>query len=606
MNNKRSYVYFLLCFLLTVTFCGKLNFAQAADYNDKGIKLDVNNNKSWVIKFNKELDNSTIDNSKFVVTDEGGQQIAVNVTIGADEKSVIVSPKNEYGFGKTYNLFIKDGIKSKSKNSLTKTAKMQFTVKNNSANASNKAYTVCIDAGHGGSDIGNVGQPSTKEKDVDLSVALKVGKILTDNGVNVAYTRKSDSISWSKEDDLKSRFDISNNAKADFFVSIHCNAVPNNPSANGIETYYSETDIIGQKLAQGIQDELGSNTGRTNRGIRVGQPQHQILTGTAATAVMVELGFLTNNEESSILGSEDFQNKSAESIANGILKSLKLVDKSKSNTITSIADLGFNVLQGESFTLPLSVTANMSDGTTKKVNVIWKDKTVNTTELGLYCYKGNVAGYNKEVTLNLSVVDKSGVPVQPPTSNITVCIDPGHGLGSDTGATGVAKLQEDDVTLAVGLKAGKILEDNGINVVYTRTTDMRSTPMSIIDSLQKRCDTSNDANATYFVSIHNNAVDVKSVSGTETWNNPGNSESEKLASNIQNNIVQQVGTNDRGLKDGYQRGLYVITHTNAPSVLVELAFLTNDGDSDKLRNDSYQQKFAQAIADGILQSLGKK
>ena len=130
MNNKRSYIYFLLCFLLTVTFCGKFNFVQAATYDDKGIKLEVDNNKSWVIKFNKELDNNTIDDSKFVVTDEGGQQVAVKVTLGTDGKSVVVSPKSQYNYGKTYNLFIKDGIKSKSKNGLIKTAKMQFTVKN--------------------------------------------------------------------------------------------------------------------------------------------------------------------------------------------------------------------------------------------------------------------------------------------------------------------------------------------------------------------------------------------------------------------------------------------------------------------------------------------
>ena len=77
---------------------------------------------------------------------------------------------------------------------------------------------------------------------------------------------------------------------------------------------------------------------------------------------------------------------------------------------------------------------------------------------------------------------------------------------------------------------------------------MRSTPMSVVDSLQKRCDTSNNANATYFVSIHNNAADAESASGTETWDNPGNAESAKLASNIQNNIVQQLGTYDRGYK----------------------------------------------------------
>lgn len=600
MNNKRSYIYFLLCFLLTVTFCGKFNFVQAATYDDKGIKLEVDNNKSWIIKFNKELDNNTIDDSKFVVTDEAGQIVAVKVTLGTDGKSVVVSPKNEYSYGKTYNLFIKDGVKSKSKNGLTKTAKMQFTVKNSIVNDSNKAYTVCIDAGHGGSDTGSVGQTGTKEKDVDLSVALKIGKVLEDSGVKVVYTRKSDSISWNKDDDLNSRFNIANNAKADFFVSIHCNTFPDNPAVNGIETYYLDSDSIGQKLAQSVQNEIVSSTGAADRGIKVGLPQHEILRGATGSSILVELGFLTNPQEEKNLNSEDFQNKSASSIANGILKSLKLVDKTQNITISSISDISTSVAQGASFTLPLNVTANMSDGTSKKVNVTWKDKTVNTTELGVYSYKGNVTGYNKDITLTLAVVDKVDLP-NPSTSKVVV-LDPGHGLGSDTGATGVTGVQEDDVTLKVVLKTGKILEQHGVQVVYTRTTDERSTPMSVVESLQRRCDTANNANARYFVSVHNNSADIPNANGTETLYFTGNSEGEKLARAIQTSLVNQLGSYDRGLKDG--SWLYLAKNANPTTVLTELGFLSNPDEEKKLNSDDYQTKCAEAIAKGILDCLG--
>lgn len=597
MNHKKSCIFFLFSFLLVLTFFGKFSFVQAAAYDDKGIKLDIDTNKSWIVKFNKELDNNTIDDSKFTVTDEKGQPVGVSVKLGTDKKSVIVSPKDQYSSGKTYSLFIKDGIKSTNKSSLTTPTKMQFTVKNSSVNDFNKAYTVCIDAGHSSIDIGNIGQTGIKEKDVDLAVALKVGKILQDNGVNVVYTRKTDSVSWDKDNDLKSRFDIANNGKSDFFVSIHCNAYPDNSSTNGIETYYSDSDTISQKLSQAVQGELANNTGRVNRGAKAGLAQHEILRGTAASAILVELGFITNPEESAILGTEDFQNKSASSIANGIIKSLKLVDKSKNITISSISDLSTNILQGSTYTLPLNVTANMSDGSSKKVSVIWNNKTVNTSEIGSYTYSGTVAGYSNPISLVLAVVAKDDSDV--------VCIDPGHGIGSDTGATGIDDLQEDDVTLSVGLKAGKVLEDHGVKVVYTRTEDMRSTPMSVTDSLQKRCDISNSANAKYFVAIHCNSADATSANGTETWDNPGNEESKNLATNIQSSIVEEVGMYDRGLKDGYGRGLYVIKNTNAPAVLIELGFLSNASDAQKLRDDSYRQKYAQAIADGILKSLGK-
>lgn len=596
MGNKRRCIYFVLCFLLTVVLSGRFNIVQADAYDDKGIKLDVDNNKSWIIKFNKELDGSTIDESRFVVTDESGQQVPVGVVLGADGKSVVVSPKSEYGYGKTYNLFVKDGIKSTSKNSLVKTTKMQFTVKSNKANDFNKAYTVTIDAGHGGSDTGNIGQNAVKEKDINLSVALKLGKILQDNGVNVVYTRKSDTVSWDKNNDLQSRFDIANNAKSDFFISIHCNAYPEKPTANGIETYYSGSDEISKALAQSVQSELVSNTGLSDRGIKVGLSQHEILRGTIASPIMVQLGFLTNEQESATIASEQFQNNSAADIANGILKSLSLIDKSKEiTTISSISNLSVNVAQGDSYSLPLNVTATMSDGSSKKVNVIWEYNTVNTSEIGSYSYKGTVAGYSTPISLLLTVGEKDTRDV--------ICIDPGHGVGGDTGASGIDGLQEDDVTLAVGLEVGRILEEHDIKVVYTRTEDMRSTSMSVVDSLQRRCDIANNANAKYFVSIHANSFDSSSALGTETLYDTENEESKKLATAIQNSIIKEVGTYDRGLKDG--NWLYLVNHANSPTVLTELGFLTNPGDAEKLKDPSYQQKYAQAIANGILETLGK-
>ncbi|MBI6873125.1 N-acetylmuramoyl-L-alanine amidase [Clostridium aciditolerans] len=583
--------------LLIFSFFIKANVVHADGvYNDKGTKTNIELDKSWTIRFNQKLDKNTIDSSLIMVTDESGQQIPVDLKLGSDESSIIVSPKGQYTYGKNYDLVIKDGIKGINKSNLAKPAKMKFSTKSSTVNNDQK-LTVCIDAGHGGNDSGNVSVSGIKEKDVDLSVALKVGKILQDNGVNVIYTRQSDSITWSKDNDLKPRFDIANNGKADFFVSIHCNSVPNNSSANGVETYYNDSDAIGQKLAQAIQDGLVKDTGLTNRGIKVGLAQHEILRGASGNAVMVQLGFMSNQQEGDLLGTSDFQNKSASAIANGIIKSLSL--KNQSNLkISSIADTPVSVAVGSNYTLPLAVTATMSDGSTKKVNVIWDSKDVDTSKEGTFTYKGTVAGYSGSVSLILTVFSK------PDTSdNNVVCIDPGHGIGKDTGATGISGLQEDDVTLSVGLKVGKILEDRGVKVVYTRTEDQRSVPMSVTESLQKRCDISNNANAKYFVSIHCNSFEVDSANGTETLRNESNSESERLATAIQKNIISGVGTYNRGLKDG--NWLYVVKNTNSPAVLTELGFLTNPNDAEKLASDSYRQKYAEAIANGILECLGK-
>lgn len=597
LKSKRRYAVLISMLLLIFSFLIKANVVHADGvYDDKGTKANIELDKSWTIRFNQKLDKNAIDSSLIVVTDESGQQIPVDLKLGSDESSIIVSPKGQYTYGKNYDLVIKDGIKGINKSNLAKPAKMKFSTKSSTTNNDQK-LTVCIDAGHGGNDSGNVSVSGIKEKDVDLSVALKVGKILQDNGVNVIYTRQSDSITWSKDNDLKPRFDIANNGKADFFVSIHCNSFPSNPSANGVETYYTDSDAIGQKLAQAIQDGLVKNTGLTNRGIKVGLAQHEILRGTSGNAVMVQLGFMSNQQEGDLLGTSDFQNKSASAIANGIIKSLDL-KKQDNVKISSIADTPASVAVGSSYTLPLAVTATMSDRSTKKVNVIWDSKNVDTSQEGTFTYKGTVAGYSGSVSLILTVFSK------PDTSNNNVvCIDPGHGIGKDTGATGIGGLQEDDVTLSVGLKVGKILEDRGVKVVYTRTEDQRSVPMSVTESLQKRCDISNNANAKYFVSIHCNSFEVESANGTETLRNESNSESERLATAIQKNIISGVGTYNRGLKDG--NWLYVVNNTNSPAVLTELGFLTNPNDAEKLASDSYRQKYAEAIANGILECLGK-
>lgn len=597
MRNKGICVLFMSILLFMFMTFIKANAVKADSvYDDKGSKTNIELDKSWTIKFNQKLDASTVNSSYVAVTGEDGQDVAVDVKLGSDGSSIVVTPKVQYSFGKTYNLVIKDGLKGENKSNLIKPAKMKFTTKNSTVDNSKK-ITVCIDAGHGGSDLGSVSSSGVQEKDIDLSVALKVGKILQNNGVNVVYTRDNDNVSWSK-DNLQPRFDIANNAKADFFISIRCNTYPDNPAASGTETYYKDSDGTGQKLAQAIQDELIKSTGLNNRGVKVGLAQHQILRGTIGTPIMVELGFISNDQESKLLASSDYQNKSAAAIANGVLECRNLKGSS-STEISFVPDTSASTSIGSSFTLPTTVNATMSDGSNKKVSVVWNSTTVDTSKEGVFTYEGATNGYAKNVRFVLTVGAKTSdtAPV--------ICIDPGHGLGSDTGATGINDLQEDDVTLAVGLKAGKILEDHGVKVVYTRKEDMRSTPMDVTSSLQRRCDISNNANANYFISIHNNSADAESASGTETFGNPDNPESAKLAQAIQDNIVQQVGMVNRGVKNGYSdRHLYVIINTNAPAVLVELGFLSNNGDNAKLASDEYRQKFAQAIADGILKTLG--
>ncbi len=100
-----------------------------------------------------------------------------------------------------------------------------------SLNAQKKRYVVVLDAGHGGHDPGKVGYKKTKEKVIALKIVLQIGKILrTQKDIKVVYTRKKDVFV-----DLWERGNIANNAHADVFVSVHCNA--HSTQASGAETW---------------------------------------------------------------------------------------------------------------------------------------------------------------------------------------------------------------------------------------------------------------------------------------------------------------------------------------------------------------------------------
>ncbi len=183
-----------------------------------------------------------------------------------------------------------------------------------------------------------------------------------------------------------------------------------------------------------------------------------------------------------------------------------------------------------------------------------------------------------------------------------VCIDAGHG-GYDVGTMTESSIYEKDITIKVALEIGKILEQNQINVVYTRTSDEVPWPSNESDDLLKRIDISNSKNTDVFVSIHCNSFEDSSVKGVESWCRFPNSEGESLAKNIQNKLASVNYTTDRRIKYESDGEIRVIRLNNAVSTLVELGYLTNDSDTEFLLSTQGQAKCAKAIADGILEYL---
>jgi len=171
-----------------------------------------------------------------------------------------------------------------------------------------------------------------------------------------------------------------------------------------------------------------------------------------------------------------------------------------------------------------------------------------------------------------------------------VALDAGHG-GANPGAVYNGRQEKDDA-LALVLAIGPILEANGVNVFYTRTTD-------VYDSPYQKAQKANQVGADYFVSIHRNASPYPNqYTGVESLVYSRYSRAARLAERI-NYQLEQVGFVNQGVNE--RPNLVVLNSTQMPAVLVEVGFINTDAD-----NQLFDERFydiAQAIADGILQTV---
>lgn len=173
---------------------------------------------------------------------------------------------------------------------------------------------------------------------------------------------------------------------------------------------------------------------------------------------------------------------------------------------------------------------------------------------------------------------------------VSIMLDAGHG-GRDPGAVYNGRQEKDD-TLALTLAIGEILQGRGIDVLYTRTTDVYESPY------QKAME-ANEAGVDFFVSIHRNSYPVdNTVSGVETLVYDKSGIKLQMAENI-NEQLEAVGFVNLGVKE--RPGLVVLRRTRMPAVLVEVGFINSDIDN-RLFDDNFDD-IALAIADGILDTL---
>lgn len=171
-----------------------------------------------------------------------------------------------------------------------------------------KPKVIVLDAGHGGVQPGCVAG-EILEKDITLAVTLQLESQLEEMGYSVVLTRDGDA-----DIELAERADIANRAQAECFVSLHCNWYEEDSSVSGLECYYFEEEDS-KRLATLITESTDSQSIHT-RDIK--EEDFQVLRETEMPATLIEMGFMTNPEELELLLSEDYQEKLAAAIANGV------------------------------------------------------------------------------------------------------------------------------------------------------------------------------------------------------------------------------------------------------------------------------------------------
>ncbi|MCF8276681.1 MAG: N-acetylmuramoyl-L-alanine amidase [Flavobacteriales bacterium] len=238
------------------------------------------------------------------------------------------------------------------------------------SNTPYRIKTIVIDAGHGGKDPGNLGtgRYKTREKDIALEVALRVGSYINQQfpEIKLIYSRSTDVFIG-----LDERAEIANKAKADLFISIHCNAFAK-PTSSGVETYVlglhrnqenlevamkensaifleddyktkydgfdpnSPESIIALTIMQSaflqqslsissyVQKQFRERVGRKDRGVK--QAGFLVLRRTTMPSVLIELGFLTNAEEEDFLNSENGKSYMSSAIFRGFKEYKELVE----------------------------------------------------------------------------------------------------------------------------------------------------------------------------------------------------------------------------------------------------------------------------------------
>jgi len=198
---------------------------------------------------------------------------------------------------------------------------------------------IFIDPGHSKKDSGAIGKNGTKERDITLSVGLKLANYLRSSGFEIDMSRKdnNDNLPSNISQDLVKRVQMANNFKADAFISIHCNAATNS-NAKGFEIFttpgQNNSDKLATKIFSKVKSTFPNLTYRTD--LSDGDPDKEanfyVIKYANCPATLVEMAFISNIEEEKMLNNPDFQDKMAFAIAQGICDYFGMEIKKENNS----------------------------------------------------------------------------------------------------------------------------------------------------------------------------------------------------------------------------------------------------------------------------------
>ncbi|MEG1616176.1 MAG: N-acetylmuramoyl-L-alanine amidase [Bacteroidales bacterium] len=317
--------------------------------------------------------------------------------------------------------------------------------------AQNQKFKVIIDAGHGGRDAGCVGR-ILKEKDLNLNIALRVGKLIEENhsDVDVIYTRRTDVFV-----PLNRRAEIANEKKGDLFISIHADAIPRNKNTssvfgagtftlgtakseenleiakrenavillednyeksyegfdpNSAESYIMFETLQGIhqnqsiQIASSIQHHFKNTAKRHDRQVR--QAPYLVLKETSMPSVLVEVGFLSNAVEEKFLATAEGKSKIATSIYKGFADYKEAYDRHNSAAVASKGEIKRKTTtETRKQNAVSNETASVKTGTTVKTNASVKTESASksnvskeTASRGKVIYKVQFLSYHKKLS----------------------------------------------------------------------------------------------------------------------------------------------------------------------------------------------------------------